>query len=88
MFTVMSILDKKADEFQMVFLAKSKTVGLRMFADALLRGEETIMRQHPEDFALYLVGFFDEEVGTLVPEGPVLVAEAEPLLLGLITGEE
>lgn len=86
MFTVLSILDKKAVEFQMVFLAKSATVGLRMFVDALTRGEDSVMRQHPEDFALYEVGFFDEESGNLIPGGPTIVAEAEQVLQGFNAG--
>lgn len=81
MWCVLSVYDRKACEFGNLFLARSNEVGARMFADTILGPQETILRQHPEDFVLIRVGEFDEVDGELRPCRPqVDVIDAEAVL--------
>lgn len=73
---VFAVYDSRAEQYGMFFPATNPEVAARMFADAILHGPETIMRMHPEDFALKFVGTFDEETGALVGQSPSHVVSA------------
>lgn len=59
-----SVFDKKAVSFNTPFFVQTKGVAMRSFAD-LVADKRTTVAQHPEDFALYEVGFFAEQNGKL-----------------------
>lgn len=80
MWVVLSVYDRKAAEFGTVFLARSNSVGARMFADVILGPQETIIRQHPEDFVLVRVGEFHETDGAIAPCVPSDVIEASEVV--------
>lgn len=83
MYVILSIFDKKAEEYGPLFLARTDAVGARIFADAVTKGENSNLRLHPEDFALMAVGQFDEETGALWQENThqhVVVIEAEAVV--------
>lgn len=65
MWVVFAVLDLKAGEHGGLYVARTRQVGARMFADMILQGPDTVVRQHPEDFELDELGTFDEENGTL-----------------------
>lgn len=65
MWIVMSILDRKAEEFQGIFLARNLPVGARLFSDSIRRGDMAMIASHPEDFVLCEIGVFDEDSGLL-----------------------
>lgn len=88
MWVVCSVYDRKAREFGQLLIARSNEVAARMFADAVLGPQESILRLHPEDFVLVLVGEFDEVAGDLYGCGHVNVAEAEAVVYRPITGGE
>lgn len=82
MWIVCAVLDKRAGEHGGLFVARTRQVAARMFSDMILQGPETIVRQHPEDFALDELGTFDEENGTLFGyEFPRLVVTADDAIL-------
>lgn len=83
MYVILSIYDKKAEEYGPLFLARTDAVGARIFADAITKGENSNLRSHPEDFALMALGQFDEETGALYQEDSrerVVVIEAEAVV--------
>jgi hypothetical protein len=75
---IVSVHDKKADEFQGIFLVPSLAVAIRMFADTLA-DTETIMYKHPEDFCLYKVGEFNTETAE-IQSGFMMIIEALEVL--------
>jgi hypothetical protein len=72
---MVSVYDKKAEEFQGLFLVPSLNVAIRMFIDTL-SDSETVMCKHPADFALYQVGNFEIACGGVEPS-LMLIIEAE-----------
>lgn len=78
-----SVFDKKASSFATPFFVQTRGVAMRSFSD-LANDQRSVVAQHPEDFALYEIGNFDETGGVLlhrVNEGgealpPLFIAEA------------
>lgn len=88
MWVVLSVYDRKACEFGQLLIARSNEVAARMFADALLGPEESVLRLHPEDFVLVRIGEFDEQYGNLIGCAHLDVVEAEAVMYRPITGGE
>lgn len=63
MYIITTVRDRKTEEFRGLALARTSEAARRMFADAILNGEDTMLNQHPEDFFLAVVGTFDEDSG-------------------------
>ena len=63
---VYSIFDKKAGTYSNPFFCVSQGVALRSLMD-LVADKRTSIAMHPEDFALYEVGSFDDVSGSLLP---------------------
>lgn len=59
---IFSIYDKKADSFDSPYPAVNNTVAVRMFADLVAR-QDNLVGQHPEDFELYQLAYFDQSTG-------------------------
>lgn len=76
MLNCYAIYDKKALSFATPFFAVNDDVAMRSFED-LVRDRRSLVSQHPEDFALHLVGSFDPEIGRLFPrkEGSYLIED-------------
>lgn len=76
MLNCYAIYDKKALSFATPFFAVNDDVAMRSFED-LVRDRRSIVSQHPEDFALHLVGSFELESGRLSPssEGSYLIED-------------
>lgn len=47
-------------------LALNDELAMRDVANALRRGTGTLIDTHPEDFSLYCIGEFDQDVGVVV----------------------
>lgn len=78
-FQLFSVLDLKSGVFLSPFVSRSEVDAKRQIAASLLDPQikQTPVGQNPSDFALYRVGAFDDEAGTLFAEAmPTLV---EPL---------
>lgn len=61
-----SVFDLKADVYGVPFFMPSVGVARRTFFD-LVKDQSTTISKHPEDFALFHVGEFDDNVGVFVP---------------------
>ena len=90
---IFAIKDKKANTFDQPFPAVNNSVACRMFAD-LVNRQDNLIGQHPEDFDLYQLAYFDQETGLFkaspksayghdeIPDGwtPQLIATAVSLV--------
>lgn len=59
-----SVHDVKADAFDRPFPATNDAVAVRMFMSAC-QDANSLMHQHPGDYALYCLGQFDDYSGEL-----------------------
>lgn len=66
---VFAVYDMKMKGFMQPFFCQNSAVATRMFVDSV-NGDQNIISKHPEDFALYEVGMWDEETGLLTPLDP------------------
>lgn len=61
---LMSIFDRKAEQFNRPFTARSLGEAMRNFGAEVNRGEpDNMMNKYPGDFDLFLVGIFDPATG-------------------------
>lgn len=73
---VLAAFDKKARAFCYPFFVPHVDVGLRSF-EAAVNGANTVVASHPEDYALFLLGSWNDENGLFELESiPIHVAEA------------
>lgn len=79
---ICSVLDQAAQVFGRPMFVARIEVARRAFVDEVNRAApDNQLHAHPEDFALYAVGQFDDEAGRLFPlDAPVLVARAKEVL--------
>lgn len=77
---MLAVRDAKVEAFMVPFFAQSVGSAERSFGD-LARDKEHAVGQHPEDYALFYLGSFNQETGQfdLLPQ-PVQVALAMNLL--------
>lgn len=67
-----SIRDAKAEAFMRPFFASTRGLAIRAFVDLVNSGNGEPVAKHPDDFALFCIGEFDELTGELVKlEQPV-----------------
>lgn len=76
-YLIFSVKDSKAAAFAPPFFLARMELALRGFRDAVANPEHQMFK-HPEDYALYCLGEFDDATGKVgsVNE-PVLVAQAD-----------
>lgn len=71
---VMAVRDEKANVWNTPFFTKHGVEGVRSF-HAAVKDTTTMLHKFPEDFALYMLGYFDDETGTFeLGERPAVVA--------------
>lgn len=80
---VCSVKDAKMESFLPLFTAVARGVAQRMFADAV-NDVQSPFHKHPEDYALYFVGVFDDATGQLhdMDREPELMVRASDLVQG------
>lgn len=79
---VCAIRDQKMDAFMRPFVVPALGVAIRGFSDEVNR-KDSDMSKHPEDYALYHLGSFDEDFGqleSLVPGAKQLALATEVLV--------
>jgi hypothetical protein len=69
-----TIFDKKSGTWDRPFTAPTHGAAERMFAQAINEGD-SMLKQYPEDFALWNIGTFDPTTGQVAGEKQQLVAE-------------
>lgn len=72
---VFSIFDKKALVYNTPFFAVNDRVAVRSLCD-LCSDSRSFVSKHPEDYALYFLGSFDDSTGVVAPTTPSVVCEA------------
>ena len=72
---IYTVRDHKAECYLPPFTMRTNAEAIRSFADSVVKPGPTI-HDHPEDFALYLVGEFDQISCKLVPCEMVSLANA------------
>ena len=71
--TCFSIYDEKAKAFLPPFFLPNEGMALRTFSDCC-NSDTHQFGVHPEDYALYKIGTFDDEKGSFdLPNGPELI---------------
>ena len=71
-----SAFDKKGQYFLGTFNSRSDAEAVRRFGDTV-REKGNVLSDHPEDYALYKLGSFDDNSGKIVGEtAPVFIVEA------------
>lgn len=77
---IYSVKDLKAGAFAPPFFQPRDESAVRAFSDAITDGD-SMLRRHPEDFALYCLGEYDDNLGIVAGlEHPKLLATAQGLL--------
>lgn len=80
-----SVIDSAVGAFGRPFFVQTRGVAVRSFMDEVMRPSEpsnpNMVGDHPDDFALYAVGAFDEESGRFesldVPERLITAREVK-----------
>lgn len=67
---VFSVRDLKAAVFGTPWFARTRGVAVRNFMAACLQSDHEWCR-FAEDYSLYVIGEFDEDLGLLIPLNPV-----------------
>lgn len=77
-----AIYDKKSNTFGQLFPSATLGTAERSFNE-LLKNPDSVQSKYPDDFALYHVLDFDEDVGQVIEtfEPPQLVVQASQLIL-------
>lgn len=63
---VFSVYDSKGEFFERFYDFKSKGEALRWFQD-MANDKKTRIGLHPEDYSLFLIGFWNENKGIITP---------------------
>lgn len=72
---IVTIQDKKAEEFGLIYAAKNIATAERDFASACK--ENPNFNKYPEDYALYAIGNYNQETAQITPwDKPRLICEA------------
>jgi len=76
---IFSVWDKKVAAYFRPFYSPNTAAAVRALEDDV-NNPETPMAKHPGDYALYLLGEFDDASGVITPKQmPVLIEEAQNL---------
>lgn len=74
---VMSVYDKKAQAFKTPFYVQNVEMATRALTGAVNSQEPSDLTLYPEDFAMYHIATYDDELGKFVcPAQPIFIAEA------------
>lgn len=83
-YYVCAVRDRAADVFGQPIFAPSKGVAFRSFSDEINRSDpNNQMNKHPEDFDLYFLGMYDDNVGKFseCPDQPEMLAVGKDLVM-------
>lgn len=72
---IYSVFDKAVGAYMRPFFMQSDGQATRGFTDECVRADSE-MSKHPEDYALFRVGIFDDNKGMLTVEEPQCLARA------------
>lgn len=78
---VYSVFDSKLAAFGRPWFSMRDASAIREFSDAVNDSSNPLNQwnKHPEDFHLFVIGQFDDQLGVLMPETPVSIVTAASL---------
>lgn len=79
---VYSVFDSKAAYYGTPFFSSTDGMAVRSFGDAV-NDRMTTLFKHPEDFTLYRIGEFDDQLGRVLPTTPEPIVTAASLKLAV-----
>lgn len=68
-YLLVSIKDRAIDAFQPIGNVRAEGEAVRVFKD-MISNAETAHSKHPDDYDIYLVGYFDDHDGLIEPVTP------------------
>lgn len=74
-----SVFDSKAAFYGTPFFMPNEAMAMRAFGD-LVNDQNSSIAKHPEDYSLFFMGIFDDNVGTLKEVVPTCLVTASSLL--------
>lgn len=82
MKVIVALKDKVSGLFMQPFFVPAVGVAYRTLQDEAARDKDFVVAKHPDDFALYQLGTFEEETGRLyfADKSPTLLIECGALL--------
>ena len=69
-----SLRDNRLGLFAQPIISHNDAVAIRQFGDIVQDEKMGLIAQHPDDFALYYLGDFDDETGSFASVEPVCLA--------------
>lgn len=79
MLKIYAIRDAKMETFNRPFYMPADGAAIRAFQDEC-NNKESELNKHPEDYALYELGLFNEDDGEIMGQTPKKLAEAAILI--------
>lgn len=76
---LISIKDRAIQAFQPPFAVRAKGEAMRNFMDAVNDPNNKQLHAHPEDYELYIVGYFDDNTGQITTIDPTLLTVGNEL---------
>jgi hypothetical protein len=64
-YVLISIKDRATEAFQPVASVRAKGEAIRSFQDAINNPQNPQLNNHPDDYDLYIVGYFDDQTGEI-----------------------
>jgi hypothetical protein len=64
LYVICSVKDRAIEAFQPTFCVRAEGQAIRGFQDAL-NNPEAAESKHPDDYDLYVVGYFEDQTGTI-----------------------
>ena len=66
------IYDSKAEAYMQPFHMHEDAQAMRAFTDTVNGDPNTSVYQHPEDFALFWIGYYDDKTAMFTQDGPLM----------------
>ena len=64
-YILISVKDRAIEAFQAIATVRAEGEAIRSFQDAINNPQNKQLNDHPDDFDLYVIGYFDDQTGLL-----------------------
>lgn len=73
---IYSVMDSSTGVYALPYYSERDESAIRMFAMLVNDSRNVLINQHPEDFVLYRIGEFDDDLGVVTGDVPVIISKA------------
>lgn len=81
-FVVVSIFDRASEIYGRPAFVPAKGSAIRSFTDEVNReAPDNELYRHPDDFDLYVLGDFDDQVGVVVGDKPYVLVRGKDVVI-------